>query len=150
MSLRRCNREAGDAPCSGDDLNRHHRLQAKIVKGHESVDFIQTSKPVRRNYCRWCSSAVLTEVCSCAYQESALPLRWGVLCSMTRLAFLTADGLQEAIPGMRPRKIVPAGVLEHGEDGRLVCWDDPALQPSCHIFYGASIQSASTANLTAA
>ena len=38
---------------------------------------------------------------------------------------------------MRPRKIVPAGVLEHGEDGRLVCWDDPALQPSCHIFYGA-------------
>ena len=45
--------------------------------------------------------------------------------------------LQEAIPGMRPCKIVPAGVLEHGEDGRLVCWDDPALQPSCHIFYGA-------------
>jgi hypothetical protein len=43
---------------------------------------------------------------------------------------------------MRPRKIVPAGTLEHGEDGRLVCWDDPALQPSCHIFYGACLSGA--------
>lgn len=44
--------------------------------------------------------------------------------------------MQEAVPGMRPCNIVPAGTLEHDEDGRLVCWDDPALQPSCHIFYG--------------
>jgi hypothetical protein len=45
--------------------------------------------------------------------------------------------VQEAVPGLRPCNIVPAGTLEHDDDGRVVCWDDPALQPSCHIFYGA-------------
>ena len=45
---------------------------------------------------------------------------------------------QEKLAGKIPCKVVLAGCLEHGPDGRVVCWDDPALKPQHHIFYGGA------------